>query len=140
MRKFMILFLICSILILSGCKSKENINGLVTDTITTTVVTSVEDQQYVAKISYLTVLINKGEEAIRIIEVEPVLNELMASKIDVPTSKVLNLNVPEQTKVTIGDEFTLKPKSTTQKETSKEEIFSGLNLKLDNGKIVYIDL
>ena len=136
----MILFLICSILILSGCKSKENDNGVVTDTFTTTIVTSEEDQQYVAKISYSAVLVNKGEEAIRIIEVEPVLNELMASKIDVPTSKIVNLNVPEQAKVKIADEFVLKPESTTKKETSKEELFSGLNLKLDNGKIVYIDL
>jgi hypothetical protein len=136
----MLLLIICSILILSGCKSKENDNGVVTDTFTTTIVTSEEDQQYVDKISYSAVLINKGEEAIRIIEVEPVLNELMASKIDVPISKIVNLNVPKQAKVKIADEFVLQPKSTTQKETSKEEIFSGLNLKLDNGKIVYIDL
>ena len=56
------------------------------------------------------------------------------------SSKIVNLNVPEQAKVKIADEFVLKPKSTTKKETSKEELFSGLNLKLDNGKIVYIDL
>jgi hypothetical protein len=136
----MLLLIICSILILSGCKSKENDNGVVTDTFTTTIVTSEEDQQYVDKISYSAILINKGGEAIRIIEVEPVLNELMASKIDVPISKIVNLNVPKQAKVKIADEFVLQPKSTTQKETSKEEIFSGLNLKLDNGKIVYIDL
>lgn len=136
----MMIFLICSISILSGCNSKENDNGVVTDTFTTTIVTSEEDQQYVAKISYSAVLINKREEAIRIIEVEPVLNELMASKIDVLTSKIVNLNVPNQAKVKIVDDFVLQPKSTTPKEASKEEIFSGLNLKLDNGKIVYIDL
>ncbi|MGG0823389.1 hypothetical protein ABE099_10950 [Paenibacillus turicensis] len=140
MRRFMMIFLICSISILSGCNSKENDNGVVTDTFTTTIVTSEEDQQYVAKISYSAVLINKREEAIRIIEVEPVLNELMASKIDVLTSKIVNLNVPNQAKVKIVDDFVLQPKSTTPKEASKEEIFSGLNLKLDNGKIVYIDL
>lgn len=140
MRRFMILFLICSILILSGCKSKENDNGVVTDTFTTTIVTSEEDQQYVDKISYSAILINKGGEAIRIIEVEPVLDELIASKIDIPKSKIVNLNVPEQAKGKIEDEFVLQSKSTTQKEISKEEIFSGLNLKLNNGKIVYIDL
>lgn len=140
MRKFMIIFLICSILILSGCKSKENDNGVITDTFTTTIVTSEEDQQYVAKISYSAVLINKGEKAIRIIEVEPVLNELIASKIDIPKSKIVNLNVPEQAKVKITDEFILQSKRITQKDASKEELFSGLNLKLDNGKIVYIEL
>lgn len=136
----MILFLICSILILSGCKSKENDNGVITDTFTTTIVTSEEDQQYVDKISYSAVLINKGEEAIRIIEVEPVLNELVASRIDLPTSKIVNLNIPEQSKIKIEDEFVLQSKRITQKETSKEELFSGLNLKLDNEKIVYIEL
>lgn len=136
----MLIFIICSILILSGCNSKENDNEVVTDTITTTVVTSKEDQQYFSKIAYSAVLVNKGEKAIRIIEIEPVLNELLASKIDVPTSKIVNLNIPEQAKVTIADEFVLQPKSTTQKEISKEEIFSGLNLKLDNGEIVYVDL
>jgi PBP1b-binding outer membrane lipoprotein LpoB len=122
----MLLLIICSILILSGCKSKENDNGVVTDNITTTVVTSEEDRQYVAKIAYSAVLVNKSDETIRIIEVKPVLNELMASKVDVPTSMVVNLNVPEQAKVEIADELFYNQKALHKKKLMEKKYFLGL--------------
>jgi hypothetical protein len=134
----MLLLAICSIIIFSGCESKVNNNAVISHNITTTVVAA-KDQKYIEKISYSALLVNKSEEAMNIIEVQPIMNELMSSKLDVPATKIVNLFVPEEANMIIEDEFNLIPKSTTQEETIKE-IFIGLNLKLDNGKIVYVAL
>ncbi|CAM2878115.1 hypothetical protein PASE110613_05485 [Paenibacillus sediminis] len=129
---------IIALLLLTSCSSKEN--AIITSNDITTTVTTSKDQKYIENVGYSVSLENKGKDDLHIIEVEPVLNEVMKTKVKEIPLNMVNLSIPVKGKVLVEGKFNLIPETTTQKEATKEEIFKGLNLKLQNGEILYIPL
>lgn len=134
----LIIFLIMVPLLLSGCSSKEK--EIITSNAITTTITTSKDQNYIESISYSASLENSGKEELHIIEVEPVLNGKMKAKVNDLAPNIVNLPLPAQGNALVQGKLNLASEKVTQQESSKEEIFTGLNLKLQNGETLYVPL
>ncbi|USB32411.1 hypothetical protein [Paenibacillus sp. YPG26] len=137
MRRMKIIYLIV-FLLLTACSSREQ-EGIISNSVTTKVITS-KDQQYIEHLGYSVSLENKGRKEMHITQVEPVLTNKMSRKVRRPQDNTVNLTIGSHESLLVEGEITLDPTEVTQREAVEEEIFRGLNLRLQSGEVLYIPL